>query len=195
MSELRVKTVVIGDHMVGKTTLIQRVLTGKFQSGLSQTVGATNATIHANGPSGPIAFQIWDTAGQDRFRDLVPAYFRNAECALVVYAINDRGSFENVPGWIASLRNISPNATVCLIANKTDLNESRVVSFDDGERMAANFNAGIYEETSALSGEGIETIFPRLAQIHKCQMELELNSAISLTLQKNEVKKQTCCNR
>jgi small GTP-binding protein len=195
MSEPTIKTVVIGNHMVGKTTLIQRVVTGKFQPWLSQTVGATNTTIRANGPSGPVVFQIWDTAGQEKFRDLVPVYFRNAECALVVYAIDDRSSFESVPAWIASLRNISPNSVVCLVANKTDLNESRVVSFDHGERMAENFNADLYEETSALSGEGIDSIFPRLAQVRKFQPEPVLNNSVLLTLGKNEVKKETCCNR
>jgi small GTP-binding protein len=155
------KMVVLGNSGVGKTALVQRAATGTFLSSLSPTVGAT--TVFVRSPSrGRGQFQVWDTAGQEQFRDLVPIYFRNAACALVVFDLTSRESFRDVPDWVKRLRKVTPDAVLGLVGNKVDLTESRVVQFEQGEARARECGAAFYEETSALTGQGIDGIFSRL---------------------------------
>jgi small GTP-binding protein len=156
------KTVLLGDGGVGKTAIIQRVSTGIFQPNIAPTVGATFTGVSHDTPDGTVKFQVWDTAGQEKFRELVPLYFRNAVIALVVFDLTSRASFDNVDEWVRTLRGVTPECVVGLIGNKCDLADLRAVAEEDGEALAGRCGAVFYTETSALTGEGIEPLFPRI---------------------------------
>jgi small GTP-binding protein len=112
-----------------------------------------------------VKFHVWDTAGQEKFRDLVPLYFRSAVAALVVFEVTSRRSFENVPEWIETLKGVSPDCLVAIVGNKCDIQDQRVVTPEDGEALARSSNVKFYTETSALSGEGIDALFPRVLEL------------------------------
>jgi Ras-related protein Rab-6A len=112
-----------------------------------------------------------------------------------VFDVTNQVSFDEVPEWISRLRAISPNAIVAVVANKTDLSESRVVTFDDGESQATSCGASLYEEASALTGQGIDAIFSRLAQAYKAPSEETSNTEVSLALDERGTGNQGCCNR
>ena len=110
-----------------------------------------------------VRLQIWDSAGQERFRSLIPSYIRDSSVALVVYDITSRPSFVNAGRWIEDVRaERGADVLIVLVGNKTDMPERRVVSFDEGERRARE--EGItFIECSAKLGHNVQQLFRGLA--------------------------------
>ena len=104
-----------------------------------------------------------DTAGQERFRSLIPSYIRDSSVAVVVYDITNRASFLNTAQWIDDVRSERGNdVVIMLVANKTDLLEKRQVSMEEGEKSAKD--AGVmFIETSAKAGFNVKALFRKLA--------------------------------
>ena len=103
--------------------------------------------------------QIWDTAGQENFRSITRAYYKNSVCALVVYDISSRDSFNNVSTWIEDCKNQSPKTIfMVLVGNKSDLADRRQVNTEEGQELADKYGMQFYE-TSAKTGENVDTIF------------------------------------
>jgi small GTP-binding protein len=160
----RPRVVAIGDSSVGKTSILTRLMGDPFNPYESNTVGA-NWHLHTTEVQGePVELQIWDTAGEERYRSLGPLYYRNAVAAVAVYDVTSRGSFENVSSWIDAYRAVAgPDGLVFVVGNKTDLQDKRVVAFEEGLDWAQERR---YEfcETSAQSNEGIEDLFKAVAE-------------------------------
>ena len=103
--------------------------------------------------------QIWDTAGQENFRAMTRIYYKNSSCALIVYDITEKESFNHIDSWITECKKIAPEtALLVLIGNKNDLNENREVSYNEGLKLAEKNNM-LFFETSAKNVENIEKIF------------------------------------
>ena len=100
--------------------------------------------------------QIWDTAGQEKYKGLIPSYVRNSSIVFVVYDVSTKSSFDNVPKWISFIRSIE-NTTLVLCGNKTDL-EKREVTKEEGEAFAQKESLAFFE-TSAKTGDGIKQMF------------------------------------
>jgi len=110
-----------------------------------------------------IRLQLWDTAGQERFRSLIPSYIRDSSVAIVVYDITNRQSFLNTGKWIEDVRAERGNdVVIMLVGNKTDLAEKRMVSIEEGEQAAKNFDV-MFVETSAKAGYNIKALFRKVA--------------------------------
>jgi small GTP-binding protein len=150
--------VLLGEGGVGKTSIAHRLIDDDFKSDLPSTVGADlgQKILTVNGTCAQLA--IWDTAGQEVFRSLTPQYYRDAQMALVVFSVTDKRSFDEAAFWIRSVRAETPSAVITLVANKIDLDDTRVVSFDLGETLADEFNIA-YVETSAQTGQGVVAAF------------------------------------
>ena len=158
------KYIIIGDSNVGKSNILTRYTQNKFNEQYQATIGvefgAKNLTINNQ----IIRIQIWDTAGQENFRSITRAYYKNSVCAMVVYDITNRESFENIQSWIEDIRTQSPKTVlIILIGNKIDLDDRRIITYDEGNEFAIK-NGLIFGETSAKTGEGIEEIFKKSAQ-------------------------------
>ncbi|KRY82283.1 Ras-related protein Rab-4B [Trichinella pseudospiralis] len=111
-----------------------------------------------------IKLQVWDTAGQERFRSLTKNYYNGAACALLVYDITCRQSFNAIAQWLSDARSLaSPQIIVILIGNKKDLEDRREVTFMEASQFAQE-NGMLFLETSALTGENIEETFLRCAR-------------------------------
>jgi small GTP-binding protein len=156
------KVVVVGSTGVGKSAIVQRLITGIFPTELAITCGADFHTWTSFWDGEPHKIQIWDTAGQERFRAISKAYFRNAIGAVLVFDITKRESFEDLANWIHDLEVLAaPNAYIILVANKTDLEGSRQVGKAETKLFAERHRFDLYE-TSALSGENINAVFARI---------------------------------
>ena len=111
-----------------------------------------------------VRIQIWDTAGQESFRSITRAYYKNSVCAMVVYDITSRDSFNNVMSWIEDCKNQSPKTIfMILVGNKCDLEDKRQVSYEEGQDLAEK-NELLFFETSAKDGINVEELFVNSAK-------------------------------
>ena len=110
-----------------------------------------------------VRIQIWDTAGQEAFRSITRSYYKSSTCAFIVYDITDKKSFYDVTSWLQDCRDMCyKNILIYLIGNKSDLEDKRQVSQEEGKKYAEENNLVFYE-TSALNGNNIEEIFVQSA--------------------------------
>ena len=108
--------------------------------------------------------QIWDTAGQERFKNITASYYRGGNGVLVVYDITDRESFENLNSWLIEIeKNANKNVYKLLIGNKSDLEEKRKVTFQEGKDFATS-NGMQFIETSAKTASKVQEAFELLTQ-------------------------------
>jgi Ras-related protein Rab-6A len=111
-----------------------------------------------------VRLQLWDTAGQERFRSLIPSYIRDSSVAVVVYDITSQKSFQQTRKWVDDVRGERGNdVIIVLVGNKTDLNDKREVTAQQGEEEAKKHNL-MFIETSAKVGHNVKTLFKRIAQ-------------------------------
>ncbi|XP_021893063.1 ras-related protein RABA3 [Carica papaya] len=158
------KIVVIGDSAVGKTQILSRFTRNNFCFDSKSTIGVEFQTRTVTIKGKVVKAQIWDTAGQERYRAVTSAYYRGSVGAMLVYDITRRQSFDHVARWVDELRAHADNSIVImLIGNKADLVESRVVPTEDAVEFAEDQGL-FYSETSALSGDNVETAFFRLLE-------------------------------
>ena len=115
------KVVLIGESGVGKTSIISRYMTDSFSNTLSSTPGAnfTSKTVFLKKENQSIKFEIWDTAGQEKFRSLAKVFYKNAAICILVYEITRRASFEELKKyWIEEIKaNASKNISKLIILN------------------------------------------------------------------------------
>ncbi len=112
-----------------------------------------------------IKLQIWDTAGQESFRSITRSYYRDAAGALLVYDITRRESFNHLGRWLEEARvNGNKNMTIMLIGNKSDLENRRAVSYEEGKEFADKHGL-IFLETSAKSASNVEAAFIKTADL------------------------------
>ena len=152
----RHKIIFVGDAGVGKTTIIARITESPFNEVYEPSIGVDfmSKSIKYRGQN--IKLQIWDTAGQEKYKGLIPSYVRNSSIVFVVYDISVKSTFDNIPKWLTFIRSIE-NTTLILCGNKIDL-EKREVTKEEGEALAQKEGIAFFE-TSAKTAEGIKNMF------------------------------------
>nr|GLL16508.1 uncharacterized protein LOC109163655 [Ipomoea trifida] len=170
------KVVLIGDSGVGKSNLRSRFTQNKFSLEPKKTVGVEFATHIVRVDDAKVKAQIWDTTGQERYRAIVPAYYRGAVGALLVYDVTRHVTFENVESWLVELRDFTDNIVVLLVGNKADLHHLRAVSTEDAKAFAEK-EGTYFMETSALESLNVENAFTEvLTQIRRKALEVGDNN-------------------
>ena len=152
------RVVVIGNSGVGKTSMVQRMSLGEFDKLNAPTVGAgvTPITVQINNTE--ITYHVWDTAGQETFRTIVPLYFRDAVCAIIVFSLTDTDSFDALDNWVELFYKTTPdNVPIVLAANKSDVNDPSV-DIENARKWADKHNTILFV-TSAATGQGIPQLF------------------------------------
>ena len=153
------KYIIIGDSAVGKSNILLRYIHDKFNEEFQSTIGVEFGAKNIKIEDKIYRIQIWDTAGQETFRSITRAYYKNSVCACVVYDITNKNSFQNVKSWIEDCKKQSPKSVfLVLIGNKVDLEDRRVVTFEEGS-IYAQKNGMLFFESSAKTGKNIEEIF------------------------------------
>merc|ERR1711935_525491 len=111
----------------------------------------------------PMRLQLWDTAGQERFRSLTSNFFGRADGFVLTYDISNRPSFDHVIGWMRDIKTRAPpDCDIVVCGNKSDLDNDRVVTYDEGKQLADEYGVQFFE-TSALTGHHVEKMFTSLA--------------------------------
>ena len=157
------KILVVGDGGIGKSTMIQRLITGKF---IEQkiTIGTDLASWSTFRGELEIKLQIWDFAGERRFRFFLPNYSRGAEGCLLCYDITRFTSFQNLQEWYDIVKNNTSNPVFILVGGKVDLAESRrAVKFEVAEEFQKEHKILHFFESSSKSGYNTKEIFETIA--------------------------------
>ncbi|OWA51712.1 Ras-related protein Rab-26 [Hypsibius exemplaris] len=193
------KTILVGDSGVGKTSFLVQFDTGKFQHGcFAATVGIGFTTKTVLTPEGSVKLQIWDTAGQERFRSITHAYYRDAHALLLLYDVTSKSSFDNIRAWLAEIKEYAhDDAVIVLIANKADMQSSRVIRREDGERLAAEFSV-TFMETSAKNGHNVTHAFQMIATNLRQRQYFPRSKLINITPADDDVppsNRSSCCGR
>ena len=157
--EVMFKVVLIGDMKVGKTNIVSRYIKNEFNKDSMSTIGVEFGSKELVIEGHNVKVQIWDTAGQEKYKSITNAYYKGAKGAFVVYDITNKNSFDNADNWLNNLRaSADKKCSIILIGNKSDLEDKREVSIEQGEEKAKN-NEIAFMETSALSGDNIDKSF------------------------------------
>lgn len=160
------KIVLVGSSNVGKTSLISRIKNNEFSIVTTSTIGVDyyKKTIKLNifPKIFNLTLQIWDTAGQDRYRSITTSYYRNTDCVLAMFSITDQKSFDELEYWINEVKKYNENIMLIIIGTKSDLENKRQVSYENGKSYAKSKNAKYYE-ISAMQNKGCSKIIKIMA--------------------------------
>ena len=193
--ETTIKLIIVGDTGVGKTNFIFRFTEDKFSPIHVATVGIDSKTKIIKLPKYKInvKLQIWDTAGQERYMALNKQFFHKIQGIILMYDISNRGSFENVSTWLELIKETVSNKTIILVGNKSDLDDQRIVSEREGEKIAKDNKILFFEGSGRTGGEKLNIIFTTIAEEIYSNLINRKNS-ISIELDKNQTKKKKCCS-
>ena len=190
------KVLLLGDSSVGKTCFLLRYCDKTFQEAHLSTIGLDYRLKTMTLKSGKnIKLQIWDTAGQDRFRAITKNYYKGANGIILIYDVTNLQSYENVKNWINQIKDeANPNVIIYLAGNKVDVkDEDRVVKTVDGKKIADEYNLKFYE-TSAKSGINVNLIFEELVEnVDEVYSKLEVPKKEVKNKIYNGGSKKACC--
>ncbi|CAG0890869.1 unnamed protein product [Cyprideis torosa] len=162
------KVIILGDSAVGKTSLMNQYVNKKFSNQYKATIGADFLTKEVMVEDRLVTMQIWDTAGQERFQSLGVAFYRGADCCVLVYDVTAPNTFKSLDSWRDEfLIQASPrdpeNFPFVVIGNKIDL-ENRAVSSKRAQQWCQTKNEIPYYETSAKENVNVEQAFQTVAR-------------------------------
>ena len=192
----RFKFVIIGDHEVGKTSLVRRFVDNKFSHDYRATIGLNILSHSMEFFGNDVVYSLWDVGAQQYFKRFRKTYYLGAQAAFIVYDLTKRTSFENAKEWYNELETFIGGREIpfIIIGNKTDLKDQREVTYQEGiqlvNELSQNSNIQIsYIETSALSGENVEDAFTLIAYhyISKSKEEEEEIVKKDLLDEQNEI--------
>ena len=156
------KVVLVGDSGVGKTCIISRYISGNFNQNSPSTNGASYASklINFDELKKIISLDIWDTAGQEKYKSLTKFFYKDAAVAILVYDVTNRSSFENMKTfWYGQIQDFgSKNIILGVAGNKCDMYEKEDVNENEGKEFAESIGA-FFEITSAKNNTGINELF------------------------------------
>jgi small GTP-binding protein len=157
------KVVVLGDSGVGKTTLIRRHATGKFQRDISPTIGVDLTCKYYQFPTGfQLMLSIWDVSGEEIYSQVRPIYYGGSAGAMLVFDLTRPESFSRMKAWFLDLRaNLKDEVPTVFLGNKKDLVGGRSVTETEARKLAESYGSK-YFETSALTGENVDKAFSSL---------------------------------
>ncbi|CAF1049751.1 unnamed protein product [Didymodactylos carnosus] len=162
------KVIILGDSGVGKTSLMNQFVNRKFTNQYKATIGADFLTKEVQIDDRLVTMQIWDTAGQERFQSLGVAFYRGADCCVLVYDVTVANSFKSLESWrdeflIQAGPRDPENFPFVVIGNKIDL-ENRLIQIRKAQTWCTDKNNIPYFETSAKEGVNVEKAFETVAR-------------------------------
>lgn len=167
---------------MGKSCLLLRFADNTYTESFISTIGVDFVlpmqkirTVEIEGKV--VKLQIWDTAGQERFRTITSSYYRGAHGIIVVYDTTEKESFKNVTSWMNEInRYASENVNRLLIGNKSDMDEKKQVSYEEGRELAEKMGIK-FMETSAKNSHNVEQAFTLMATEIKARVATSASKA------------------
>merc|ERR1711861_29949 len=155
------KCLLVGDGGVGKTTFVKRHLTGEFEKKYVATLGVEVHPMPFDTNRGRLIFNVWDTAGQEKFGGLRDGYYIQGQCAIIMFDVTSRISYKNVGIWYRDLVRVCESIPIVLVGNKVDVKERKVKVKQINFHRKKNLN---YYDISAKSNFNYEKPFLSLAK-------------------------------
>ena len=153
------KLIFLGDQGVGKSCILNRFMNDTFTEEYQATIGLDFQSKNVQIDNQDIHLLLYDTAGQEKFRSLIPMYTRDANIILLVYEVTSKDSFLHLNHWLNDLTTVKKDEVIfVVVGNKTDLEDKREVSREEGEQFAKD-NDYLFAEVSAKTGEGFPDLF------------------------------------
>ena len=153
------KIIFLGDQNTGKSCILNRFVEDKFDDKYQATIGLDFQSKNVKIDNQDVHLLLYDTAGQEKFRSLIPMYTRDANIIILVYDITRKESFNHIPDWINGLTNVNfDNVIFALVGNKIDLDDKREVNKEEGIKLAQEKKC-IFEEVSAKTAENFSELF------------------------------------
>ena len=200
--DYKIKIIVVGDSGVGKTNLINRFASDKFDTNSKATIGVefVYKTLKIN--KEVIKVEVWDTAGQERYRAITSSYYKGAKGAIIVYDITNEDSFNNVESWMNEVtKKGRTDMQFLLVGNKKDLVNDRIVTEQKGIDKAKELNMNLFE-ASALEKTNVNEAFNYLMKEIYLNIRREKNintnndekiGQSGIALNTNKKNKKKCC--
>ena len=192
--ECTIKLLIVGDSGVGKTNFIYRFITGKFIQSHMATTGIDLKTTIIEIKGKKIRIQLWDTAGQEKYKSITKNLFLKVQGILVVYDITNEMSFKNLKSWVQMIKeDCGEHTPIIILGNKSDLEENRVVNKNDAMAYAEEEKV-LYLETSPKTGENVQNSINIISE--KVLENSETGNDFSFTLDSSLIKKKKkhkCC--
>ena len=168
-SALQFKLPIFGDAGVGKTTLTHRYLHGLFKESYHHTIGVDFFLKRFEVDGKNISLQIWDFAGEEKFRFLLPGIINGAHGTIFMFDITRYVTFKNLTNWLNVFKIANETheqkVPILLVGSKTDLEGLRTVPSEEGKRFVKENNLMGYIECSSKTGENVEEIFKAITKI------------------------------
>merc|ERR1712176_785989 len=171
------KLVLVGDGGTGKTTFVKRHMTGEFEKKYVATLGVEVHPLQFHTSRGPIRFNVWDTAGQEKFGGLRDGYYIQGQCAIIMFDVTSRVTYKNVPNWHRDLVRVCENVPICLVGNKVDVKDRKVKAKTITFHRKKNLQ---YYDISAKSNYNFEKPFLWIARKLVGNQSLEFVAAPAL---------------
>ncbi|PYI11636.1 ras-domain-containing protein [Aspergillus sclerotiicarbonarius CBS 121057] len=171
------KLVLVGDGGTGKTTFVKRHLTGEFEKKYIATLGVEVHPLAFHTNLGNIQFDVWDTAGQEKFGGLRDGYYINGQCGIIMFDVTSRITYKNVPNWHRDLVRVCEGIPIVLCGNKVDVKERKVKAKTITFHRKKNLQ---YYDISAKSNYNFEKPFLWLARKLVGNPQLEFVAAPAL---------------
>jgi len=196
--DMKIKLLLIGDQSVGKTCILERFTNNTFDISTLTTIGIDFRIKFMEVDGIKIKLQVWDSAGQERFRTITRSYFRGSHGVLLTYDVTNRSSFLSIDHWLKEINsNADDNINKMIVGNKIDNVENRVVSYDEGLELANKYSLP-FIETSAKDNINVEDCFMSITSSIKTRLLIDgLKSSQSnnttFNLLKKTLKRKGCC--
>ena len=196
--EFAFKILLLGDSSVGKTCFLKRYTDNTFQDAYLSTIGFDFKYKFVTLEEGKtVKVQLWDTAGEERFKTIAKSYYKGAHGIVLIYDVTNRKTYDNIRKWMNQIKDdSSSNISIILVANKIDCeNEFRQVIKEEGEVLAKNNNLPIFE-ASAKDNINVEESFKYLIEeINKKISHFTVQTTTKLNNDNKNIKqeKKGCC--
>lgn len=192
-----IKTVLLGSSGVGKSSLMYRYVTNGWDDNIQTTLGAAFMDKTVTYRDRPFKFQIWDTAGQEKYAPLAQMYYKDANVALLVFDLTSKETFASLRSWKAELHDKGPkNLVIAVVGNKCDDVDNIQITQQEAEALAKEMGA-FYMKTSAKENMNVQELFDKV-----CDDLIEKNDILApnskqgntkLTTGGNTGEKKKCC--
>merc|ERR1712159_261008 len=159
--QAEIKMLLVGDGGTGKTAFVKRHTTGEFLKQYKPTQGVDVFPLSFHTDQGPITFNVWDTAGQEKFGGLRDGYYIQGHCAIIMFDVTSRITYKNVPNWHRDITRVCDSIPVVLVGNKVDVKERQVKAKNIMYHRKRNLQ---YYDLSARSNYNFEKPFLWLAR-------------------------------
>ncbi|XP_063905515.1 uncharacterized protein LOC135124399 [Zophobas morio] len=165
METINRKVIFLGDQGVGKTSTITRYVKKSFRNNTTPTLGCFSFVYELVIDTITVKLQILDPSGQERFKSMLPKFYREANAAIIVFDITSHQTFKSAQKWFAELkRNVESPIVLCVLGNKMDLTENRQVTTDEAYQYARSIGASYHECSAKQDQEGVEAVFDDVAR-------------------------------